>query len=128
METPELKELFSYLDEITTKTRGGTIEWVQANPTTYMWNVARPPHPARVTIQRIDAREQFRNPNGTITLRIVPRYVFQTIDLSSGGVKLSLNGTENSEVNEKLKGLYEAIQSTIARSGIDFLKSIIPPT
>jgi hypothetical protein len=126
MQTVESDELFGYLDQIVNVTKAGKINWVQANPTTYMWNFSTP-QAGRVIIQKISAAETFKNPNGTPGIRPVVRFLLQAID-KTGGVKLALNGAENVAINQRLQSVFETIEATIAQRGIDFLKSIIPPT
>jgi len=125
MSTPqEINELSAELDAIKVSTEAGTLEWVKANPATFVW--ARPLPPARMTLQRIETP-----PTAVVMLRGQPtvvhrgkRFVLQAYDAAN--LRLSIDGGESEELNQKMEQLFDVIMSVQSRKGIEFLKSILP--
>jgi hypothetical protein len=126
MPSPESDELSKYLDQLIEATRDGSMKWVEANPTTLVWDT-RSPTPARLALQRFDQQLPV-NLEGRTALKKVTRHVLQVLDTSSHTPtqRMMLSGTEDEELNDKLKSLFEAAKSAMVRQSFDFLKSIIP--
>lgn len=125
MASPEFSEFIDYGNKLLDATRSGDIDWTKANPTTFVWEVKSPKR-ARVTLQQVDRRERDQ---ATRALKTTRAYVFNVHDLATGAVanqRLSVSGTDDPEVNEILKTLFETIASGVTRKGLDFLKSVIP--
>ena len=121
-------EILSYIDEIIEATNKDTIEWKRANPTTYIWSVIEPGgsvHPtAKVIVQRV-RKTSFIDELGRPKVTAVEHYIFQALD-ASAVTKLSITGDDSRQINAKLGILYNAIADSMARKGLDFLKTILP--
>lgn len=121
MPSPEMTEFLSYLDQLMTATAAGKIEWGRLNPTTFTWATLT----ARVNLQRVDQVTQKVEPGKPPVLVRTTNYVFQALE---GALqKLTVSGTEDSLVNQKLGDLYAAITGGYSRRGLDFLRSLLPP-
>jgi len=119
-------EVLVYLNEIVEATRSGSIKWTEANPSTYVWNSLQPPTPARIVVQKVD-RPELRPASPLPRYITVTTYVFQAVEVRTGATRFSLNGADDESANTKLEELYEAIKVSIKRSGLEFLKGVLPP-
>lgn len=125
MQTPELpdsskQQLREFFDQVTRETQDGTIKWTAANPTTYLWDNSSTK--ARLMLQRTE-RTVAAPAGAPEASRKVPSYRFTAIDLSSPPTQmLSVDTTDDHEMNDLLENLYNLIGSTLARSLMTFLK------
>ena len=117
MPTNEPQDLSS-IDNIIDATKNGTIDWITANPTTYVWT---PTSRSKVIVQRVQKTE-WSTEQGRPGVRTIKRYVFRAIEDTIQ--KLLLNGADDEQINKKLETLYNAIAGSVTRKGLDFLKSI----
>ena len=129
--SPESLELLKYLEELTQSTRNGTIDWKEANPTTYVWESrTRHDRAARVSLQRVDRNIQ-RTVAGRNFIQRETHYILQAFELpmpiGNPQQKFSASGAEDQEVNEKLRILFEEVQAGVARKGLQFLREFLPP-
>ena len=115
---PETDELLAYLAQLIETTSTGSVNWAEANPTTYTWDSTVPGRGGKVAIQAISRRDQSGIPRRA--------YVFTVVDPRTNVQKLAIDGGTDVEVNQKLKDLFNAVQASITRKGLDFLKSILP--
>ena len=120
MPSAEMVELLGYLDRLIQATRGGKIEWDRPNPTTFVWNTSATPPPGAIVLQRVERRIVRQGQPVTVT-----DYLLQVMDPSRPTPRVSMEGDKDEQVNAKLKELYEAITTAIARKGLDFFKTII---
>lgn len=123
----EKTEMMTYLDQLIEAARNGSMNWVEVNPTTYSWDTSNPV-PARLTLQLIVQQAQTRQANGQVVSRNVKRYFFHALEMQPLGPKLrvAVNGADDTDLNDQLERLYEAVQATVSQEGINFLKSILP--
>jgi hypothetical protein len=115
-----------YFEQMVEATRAGAMTWTEINPSTFVWDVRTPPHPGRLTLQRID-RQVRAVENMRQVIKTVPSYVLVASDLATGQVVLQVNSEQDESLNQTLGGLYDLIQTQRSRSKLDFLKSLIPP-
>jgi len=112
-------EVLKYLDEMVQATRAGKMIWRRENPTTFVWATA---NRGKIVLQRTVANvpTQMGRPPQRVS-----RYVLLAMDLSDVE-QLQLQSTQGPDIDAKLRNLYVEIESSIARRGLDFLKSILP--
>jgi hypothetical protein len=125
MANPEESELAKYIDDLIAVTSGGDVKWMKANPTTAVWDNARPPRPVRLVLQQVGVPppppQIGRTPPVAST-----SYHFQAIDLSAPNPPaIVISGAESNLLNEKLGQLFDAINTSISRKGLDFLRAVI---
>src|SRR5262249_47119846 len=108
--TPETAELITYLTSLLESTRAGKVNWGKTNPSTFLWNTPSPKN-ANVGLQKVPKQ------GGSIS------YNFSVVD---GNVQKLVVEGEPPEVNRLLGELFEAVETSITRKGLDFLKSILP--
>lgn len=125
MAIPEITEFTDSLDKLIAATREGKIDWAKPNPTTVVWNIL-PPNPGRIVIQQIMNNERQSLPTGGQVMRAVPRYLFQLFDNRTNSFKINLTTADQQQLEPKIKALYDAAAIGLSRSGLDFLKSILP--
>ncbi len=104
-------ELITYLTSLLESTQNGTINWGKASPNTFVWNTSSP-KAAKVGLQKVGRQ-------GSVS------YTFTVIE---GNTQRLLVEGEPPEVNLLLGKLYEAVETSITRKGLDFLKSLLPPS
>lgn len=127
MQQAELEQIVTYLDKLIASTQANQINWTKTNPTTYVWHIPQKGN-SRLIIQSVE-----RGTGRIVTNRIgmpaeeMLKYcVFQAMDQANVEL-LTIDGSTDQTLNGKLRLLFQAIESCLARKGIDFLKSIIPP-
>lgn len=97
--------------------------WVKANPTTFTWMSPR----GRMVLQRLDGQRRVVRNNIT-QIVTAPHYILSAFEHPQVQLaRLTINGAENEEINVKLESLYNAIISLVDKTGLDFLKSLLPP-
>ena len=114
----ETNEFLAYLTQLIEGTNKGSLNWTEANPTTYTWHSNAPGRGGKVAIQAVQRRNQYGAKDWY--------FVFTVAEPTTGVQKLALDGGTDAEVNKKLQELFQAIASSITRKGLDFLKSILP--
>lgn len=123
--TPEEQELTETIRDMVHKSHAGEMTWTRSNPTTFTW--ARKwddREGARITIQKATKRKPSRSPSG-VRMQLVEQYIFQVLDLSTGGAMVSISSDENPNFHESLAGLYNAASTNITKKGLGFLKRAI---
>ncbi|HEY2783021.1 MAG TPA: hypothetical protein VGI90_19740 [Steroidobacteraceae bacterium] len=124
----EETELVGYIgDLIEVTSRGGT-NWNKFNPTTFVWDISIPSHPARLVLQQVAGAALVHNKGlQSAASDSSTKYVFQAIDLTipQGAPVLIINGADSDLLNRKLRELFNTISGKESRKGLDFLGSII---
>jgi hypothetical protein len=121
----DIATIIPYLDDLVSATQTGTMKWSSANPSTYYWTTMSP-RPARLTIQRVPKGTPKVNPsNRTMYVTQAHEHILQAFD-QTNNLQFALDGTESELVNKKLGQIFDAIEASIARQGLDFFKSVIP--
>jgi hypothetical protein len=132
MPKPEMVLFLEYIDGLIAATRSGAMDWIRINPTTFIWDTATPT-PARLSLQLVESRGGKVMRGGQVIRTTVRHFMFQAFDLTMMQTaperqRLAVNGADEPEANEKLQMLYDAISAGISQKGLEFLKSILPPT
>jgi hypothetical protein len=124
---PETDELLKYAADLAQATTEGKLAWQRANPTTFSWTKSQPGRPpeGRITLQYVAGQERRPLSNGGITLVNVKKYIFTAID-NANVQRFTIDSSQNPELHIMLHGLFHAIETSLARKGLDFLKSILP--
>lgn len=121
MQASEITEISSTIDGLISSTQKGAMKWTEANPSTYVWlNVQR--GGARIVLQRT-AEGVHVWKDEVIGSSC---YQLQAIEPGARQPTLSVNSDEISSLRGKLAQLFDTVQTSIAREGISFLKSILP--
>jgi hypothetical protein len=115
---PETDELLAYLAQLIESTSKGSLNWAEANPTTYTWQSNTPGRVGKLAIQAVQRKNQYGSKDWY--------FVFTVAEPTTGVQKLAVDGGTDAEVNKKLQELFKAIASSITRKGLDFLKRILP--
>lgn len=123
--TPSEAQLLEYLDEVIGANSAGRIEWIQANPTTYIWDI---PRRARITLQQTTAvrGEPVPGRPGVQKPVQVTTYVFQVQDQTNNTVRMQTQADQSSPLGKKLALLYDNITAKLTQKNLDFLKSLVP--
>lgn len=119
--SPEKAELRNYIEQLIEGTRSGSLEWNRANPSTYTWDSNATN--ARLVLQRSERM--------VIRARVekIAFYIFQAFETTPTGTRrimLSVDTSEDHDIQRPLEELYQTIRSGISRKGLDFLKRSIP--
>lgn len=125
MENTEQQELLDYISKILDMTKAGKIEWARANPTTYIWTKTVGTVPSRIVLQKVQRQEPFKPDPTHISVRVIPGFIFQVLDLRSNAQMITINSTEEAIYNASLSQLFDYISQNISRRGIDFLKNLL---
>jgi hypothetical protein len=122
----EVGEIISYLQRIIEATRTGTMQWSKPNPSTFVWASQNPA--ARIILQSIDrpAGRQV-TPQG-IRNTIVKSYLLQALEgpQNNERIRITIDAADNPQLAEPLRTLYDTIQNSVTRAGLQFLDSILP--
>lgn len=123
--TPEEQELTESIREMVQKSHAGEMTWTRSNPTTFIWTRKwDEKEGARITIQKATKRKPSRSPSG-VRMQMVEQYIFQVLDLSTGGAMVSISSDENPSFHDALADLYNAASTNITKKGLGFLKRAI---
>jgi hypothetical protein len=113
MQPEQAAEFLKYIGNIIGATQNGSMNWEAVNPTTFVWKKGAGLH-TRIVLQRTSN-------TGSIV------YTFQGID-SSNSVQINQSAVHTSELGAMLSSLFVEIRKSLDQKGLDFLKSIVPPT
>jgi hypothetical protein len=121
-------ELQGYLDELIAATRKGSIQWVAANPTTFLWDTGAELRGARISLQRVDRTVPTTGIGGIRGMRRMAAYIFQAFEIEQGRLvlRVSVDSSEDESVGKKLETLFDFIKTGVSRKGLEFLKDLIP--
>jgi hypothetical protein len=132
MSTPESHELLTRIDELVSATRKGSFQWRTLNPTTYLWertDPARGGEGARLTLQRVIQNVPQRPvPGQPLGSTRKAFFILQVVEVKRGGGQspmLTISGSDEPEVNQKLEELFQQVSSGISEAGLEFLKNLI---
>lgn len=119
MNKEQKAQVLSYIEKLVMGTRDKTLNWAEANPTTFVW--VNKDNGGRIALQQLPTTAQL---SSTGVVMLTP-YMLQGIDQSSA-VQLVLQGSEDKDINTRLDELFEVIKNIKTQNSIDFLGSIIP--
>lgn len=112
MQTEQRIEFIKYVDSIIEATQNGTMIWEVINPSTFVWKKTPSLH-TRIILQRLSASPK--------------AYTFQGID-SNNTAQINESSVVPADVGVALDSLFLAIRKKLDQKGLDFLKSVLPPT
>jgi hypothetical protein len=132
MPKPETLQFITYLDGLIAATRSRAIAWTRINPSTFSWT-APPPAQATLNLQVVETSVRRRDRIGLVQVETVTHFVFQAFDLAAPPntpqrLRLSISSADAPEVKPKLQELYDSIQTGLSQDGLDFLRSVVPPS
>lgn len=119
----ESSDLRTYVDQLAEATRSSSIKWKDVNPTTFVYETGSA-KPASLVLQRLERIVATKTKDG----QIVPtkKYSYRFYANEGGVNRLSIDSSEDAEVNQSLETLFDLIKSEVSRETLDFLKSILP--
>jgi hypothetical protein len=116
-----LREMASTIADLTRSTRDGGMSWIEANKTTFVWT--NPKNGSRLVLQK--TAEPPRLIKGVLSK--MPAYQFQAVEGQTKQAGLTVETDEVPQLFGPVNELYEAVQTSVAKKGLSFLKSILPP-
>lgn len=122
MEHGQREKMLSYLDQLMIATKSTDINWVQANPSTFVWDNKE--KRGRLVLQQVTQTPKLSKDG---KLLFINTYVLQVLD-SSGNQKLVLKGSSDDDINARLSSLFEQISNLKTQTAIDFLAAMLPET
>lgn len=122
---PSNEKLIPYVQRSISATESGSLEWTQANPTTYVWSSRGMPR-GSLKVQFVTKTAITTSPAGRRSVSRANYYLLQAFD-GEGSLQFSVTGEEEPALNDVLKRLYDAAIKSVAERGLRFLDSILPP-
>jgi hypothetical protein len=128
LEDSELNGLLQFIQDLTRLTADGSTKWSPATPTTYvtersLTGASR----ARLTLQKLERTVASPSNAGAI---VPPRrrafYLLQAFEMPNLALRVTIDGGEDPNLNERLRELYDLVETGAKRSGLDFLQRILP--
>ncbi|HSZ61493.1 MAG TPA: hypothetical protein VK828_06830 [Terriglobales bacterium] len=126
LEGSDLNELLQFIQDLTGLTADGPLKWAPATPTTYVTDTNLGASRARLALQKLERAIPSATIAGISTPRRKVVYILQAFEMPGVTLRVTIDGGEDPNVNERLRGLYDLVDTGVKRSGLDFLQKILP--